>query len=342
MPQYTSHAEHLTPTNAGSIVSQYDVVLDCTDHPASRYLVSDICVLLQKPLVSASALRTDGQLIVLNCPPAPKGSTVKDAGPCYRCVWPKPPPAEMVLSCGEGGILGPVVGVMGVLQALEALKIIAGNRHQVQLDQQGAEAAFPPPTLTTFSSPADGPPIFRNLRMRGRRKDCFACSASSTLTLETLANGSLDYVQFCGGLTAAPDLLSAQERISATELSHALQQGRDQTHSLILYDVRERPYFDIAAIPGAVNMPYSEIQQRIRSRTNGLAGPFKKEGDDGMAGNQSPIYVVCRVGNDSQAVVRHLQEVAKVGPDGQTRQIVDVIGGVRAWKRDVDPTMPFI
>ncbi|EHK50419.1 hypothetical protein TRIATDRAFT_297199, partial [Trichoderma atroviride IMI 206040] len=118
---YNAHATHLTPLNAEEIVSQYDLVLDCTDHPTSRYLISDICVLLSKPLVSASAFQTSGQLIVLNNPPG--------KGPCYRCVFPKPPPPESVVGCGEGGIIGPVVGTMGVLQALEAIKLIVRGDH---------------------------------------------------------------------------------------------------------------------------------------------------------------------------------------------------------------------
>jgi adenylyltransferase/sulfurtransferase len=124
--RYIAHGEHLTPQNAREIVEKYDLVLDCTDHPTSRYLISDICVLLHKPLISASALRTDGQLIVLNSPPLPAGDA--SGGPCYRCVFPKPPPAESVVSCGDGGILGPVVGTMGVLQALEAVKLITAGK----------------------------------------------------------------------------------------------------------------------------------------------------------------------------------------------------------------------
>ena len=87
---YTVHDNHLSPSNALDIVSTYDVILDCTDTPASRYLISDTCVLLQKPLVSASALRTEGQLMALNHPAKPAGDA--DGGPCYRCVFPNPPP----------------------------------------------------------------------------------------------------------------------------------------------------------------------------------------------------------------------------------------------------------
>jgi adenylyltransferase/sulfurtransferase len=183
------HIGRLSPETAISTFKDYDVVLDCTDTPASRYLISDTCVLLGKTLVSASALRIDGQLMVLNNPPLPPGDT--SGGPCYRCVFPKPPPPESVVSCGDGGILGPVVGVMGVLQALEAIKV---------LTLRSAAAPADPPSLLLFSAYSN--PMFRSIRLRTRKAKCAACSAHATVTPEALQSGSLDYVQFCG---SAPD-----------------------------------------------------------------------------------------------------------------------------------------
>jgi adenylyltransferase and sulfurtransferase len=342
--KYRSHTENLTPSNAESIVSHYDLVLDCTDHPSSRYLISDICILLEKPLISASALRTDGQLIVLNCPPSPQGSQYQYAGPCYRCIYPTPPPPESVLSCGEGGILGPVVGVMGVLQALEAIRIIAHGLHrsidQVPLHSAvGGEKSIP--TLTLFSTTADEAPSFRNVRMRRRRKDCFACSAASTLTLESLKNGSIDYVQFCG-IAAPPSPLKPEERISALEYSQIQRQVNGAAAAdHVLLDVRQREHFDVANIPGAINLPYSTFQQQMRQRTtNGMAGDDRIDFLDPE--DTRPMFVVCRVGNDSQSVVRQLKDAAAAEGHAEQRPFVDISGGMRAWKRDVDPTMPFV
>ena len=191
---YVTHGDHLSPQNAEQIVGQYDLVLDCTDTPSSRYLISDICVLLQKPLVSASALRTDGQLIVLNSPPLAAGDSA--GGPCYRCVFPKPPPAESVVSCGDGGILGPVVGVMGVLQAVEAIKLIVAGKLTHGLEKNDVDGESSPASMLLFSSNNSQP--FRCVRLRSRRLACFACSKDSGLTLEGLRSGSLDYVLFCG------------------------------------------------------------------------------------------------------------------------------------------------
>ncbi|KAI1376315.1 adenylyltransferase [Hypoxylon crocopeplum] len=324
---YVPYKEHLTPQNAEEIVSKYDLVLDCTDHPTSRYLISDICVLLQKPLVSASALRTDGQLIVLNSPPAAQGSA--DGGPCYRCIFPKPPPADSVVSCGEGGILGPVVGVMGVLQALEAIKlVVTGVGKYTDMTPKEPVA----PSLLLFSATSATP--FRSIRMRSRRPNCFACSSGSTLTLKELRSGSLDYVQFCG-VTTPVDLLKSEERISASEYNDILAKQPDKKH--LLLDVREKEHFNIASISGAINVPFSTLQSRSKS-TPGDENSRPEYIPDSLPVNAA-IYVVCRVGNDSQLATRRLKEMG-LDRNGE-RFIGDIKGGMRAWKHEVDRMMPF-
>ncbi|KAF7549610.1 hypothetical protein G7Z17_g6285 [Cylindrodendrum hubeiense] len=305
---YNAHITHLTPQNAQDIVSGYDLVLDCTDHPTSRYLISDICVLLAKPLVSASAFQTSGQLIVLNNPPR--------QGPCYRCVFPKPPPPESVVGCGEGGIVGPIVGAMGVMQALEAIKLIARG------DLEGGEVK--PTTMLLFSGMADTP--FRTVRMRGKRKACFACDEEAALTLEKLRT-SIDYVQFCG-VNAPVQLLQPQERITAEEYGRLSKTNKDEH---LLLDVREKEHFDLCNIPGSVNVPIGRFMS-----TRGDAIP------DGLPSNLPPttaIYVVCRVGNDSQIATQKLKDL---GLGNSERIIKDIKGGMKAWKDTVDPTVPFI
>ena len=318
---YRAHRAHITPQTAGEIIAQYDLVLDCTDHPTSRYLLSDACVLHSKPLVFASALQTSGQLMVLNYPPRPQGDP--RGGPCYRCVFPRPSPPGTVVSCGEGGILGPVVGTMGVLQALEAIKVLASGN----LEREGFEAAeLGPPHMLLFSGHVAAP--FRSVRMAGRRKTCFACGEGSALSRESLASGSVDYVQFCG--VAAPvEILAPEERISVAEYREVVKKG--ETDHLLL-DVREAPHFGIASIDGAVNVPFSALMREVR-------GEAPPEWMPPGLSPGAPIYVVCRQGEDSQHVTRKLKET---GLDrGGERFIGDIEGGIRAWKRDVDPTMPF-
>lgn len=384
--RYVSHAEHLTARNAADVVGRYDVVLDCTDRPSSRYLVSDACVLLGKPLASASALRMDGQLVVLNYPPSRRGrrsgggggqaeedretgrkDNEKDeeiGGPCYRCLFPRPPPAESVLSCGEGGILGPVVGVMGVLQALEAIKLIIASPSPCPSNNSNGGGAVggaeqkkttpSPPTLLLFSAHTT-PPTFRSVRMRGRRPDCFACSPRSTLTLDELSSGSLDYVQFCG-VTAPIGVLRPEERVSAAEYDRVRQarmmgdgatglewKGRQQQqqHHLLL-DVREKEHYNVASIPGSVNVPFSKFQAqntKLEGTSNGEEEPPRPDWMPESLSPDAPIYVVCRVGNDSQLVTRKLKEMG-LDQNG-ARFVGDIKGGMRAWKQEVDHTIPF-
>jgi adenylyltransferase/sulfurtransferase len=324
-PTLVAHPEHISPENAQGIVEKYDLVLDCTDNPASRYLISDICVLLSKTLISASALRTDGQLVVLNSPPLPPGNVV--GGPCYRCVFPKPPPAESVLSCGEGGILGPVVGVMGVLQAVEAIKIIVQDKLK---PPDTAPNETPPTSMLLFSTLGTQP--FRSVRLRSRRPGCFTCSQEATVSLESLKSGSLDYALFCG-LTSAVTILSPEERIEARD--YAQIKKKEGEH--LLLDVREKVQFDICHLEGSINVPFSTFQ----GVTHG-EGIFDKSAlpnwwPESLPA-EAPIYLICRLGNDSQVVTRRLKDAGF--SLGGTRWIGDIKGGLKSWKDQVDKPWP--
>ena len=306
-------------------MENYDLVLDCTDNPASRYLISDICILLSKTLISASALRTDGQLIVLNSPPLPPGKVA--GGPCYRCVFPKPPPAESVLSCGEGGILGPVVGVMGVLQAVEAIKIIAQGK-LAPPESPASEAT--PTSMLLFSTLGTQP--FRNVKLRSRKPGCFACSQEATMNLESLKSGSLDYALFCG-LGSTVNILSPEERIEARDYAQIM--NKEGKHLLV--DTREKVQFDICHIEGSINVPLSSLQGGTQAAglLDKLAPPSWLP--DSLP-EKAPIYVVCRLGNDSQVVTRMLKDG---GLDlGGARWIGDIKGGLKAWKAQVDEHWP--
>lgn len=355
---YTPHSYHLTPSNAASTINTYDIVLDCTDHPAVRYLISDACVLLGKPLVSASALRTDAQLLVLNNPPSQRAQTdtlhtaeasgytteetsgaqqraSAEAGPCYRCVFPKPPPPEAVVSCGEGGILGPVVGAAGVLQALEALRLLTSSRVTTPLSEQQQQQQQQGPSMLLFSATSAGP-SFRTVRLMGKRRNCVACGDAASLTLEGPAGGQVDYVAFCG--TAQPvELLQDVERVSVSKYVADVK-----TIGHLLLDVREKELFDMGSIEGAVNVPFSKFQAKRWVKADGLQegqSPLP-DGFPAQLSENSPIYVVCRVGNDSQLVTRRLKEIG-LDRNGE-RFIGDIKGGMLAWKAQVDDTMPFM
>ncbi|KAJ5151484.1 uncharacterized protein N7482_010736 [Penicillium canariense] len=337
-PNYIAHRAHLTPSEAPAIFAQYDIILDCTDNPATRYLISDTAVLLGKPLVSASALRTEGQLMVLNNPPRPPGD--QEGGPCYRCVFPKPPPADSVVSCADGGILGPVVGIMGVLQALEAIKVITTLGDGVIGDATMSHVRDSQ-SLHIFSAYSN--PLFRTIRIRSRRPNCAVCSAEASVTLDTITSGSTDYVFFCGSANAS-SFLGPDERISAREYSERHLQSisgsngsSDQlptrrAHTII--DVRDKVQYGICSLEDSINIPISQIL--ASPSTNGLPSWVPPE----LAASESnePIYVVCRLGNDSQIAVQKLKQLG-LDRHGQ-RFIGDIRGGFRSWREDVDSEWP--
>jgi adenylyltransferase/sulfurtransferase len=162
--------EPLANSNALALVTSYDVVLDCTDNAATRYLLNDACVLAKKPLVSGSALRFEGQLITYNY----------GGGPCYRCLFPIPPPPQFVTNCSDGGVLGAVPGTIGTLQALEALKLLAGS---------GLSPSYVGKMLLFDGLNGS----FREIKLRSRQGNCGVCGDSPKIT-ELLE----DYPAFCG------------------------------------------------------------------------------------------------------------------------------------------------
>ena len=335
-----TYPDHLVATTSVGIFQQYDLVLDCTDNPASRYLISDTAVLTEKPLVTASALRTEGQLMILNDPPRKPKDLAN--GPCYRCVFPNPPPADTVIACGEGGILGPVVGVMGVLMALEAIKLLANQNElpvetAIGTDRKRNERAASMLLYSAYNNPP-----FRNVRLRGRRKGCVACSTDAKITKETLAaSGSQFYETFCGTKNVV-NLLSHAERISPEAAHHAHLSG---TRPLIL-DVRDATQFGICHLESSINIPFTLIESASGSSDEVANDPTDEHQRGELRAleslrtqaQDSPLHIVCRYGNDSQLAVRKLKELGF--DNGGSRWIGDIKGGLHAWKQEVDPSWP--
>ncbi|KAI8141585.1 adenylyltransferase [Fennellomyces sp. T-0311] len=283
----------LDSSNALSIIKQYDVVLDATDNVATRYLLNDACVLAGKPLVSGSALRMDGQLTVYN----------HNGGPCYRCLHPVPPPPETVTNCSDGGVLGVIPGVIGVLQALEAIKIASG------LSDSETSHAF-----LIFNGCYT--PMFRSIKLRSKKKDCIVCGDDPKIT------ELIDYVEFCGaGATdkeASLSVLKSNERINVQEYRNVLENG--ERH--LLLDVRTAVQFKICSLPNSVSIPLD----RLESRLPGIKAQIEKEQIEN-------VYVVCRLGNDSQLAVRILQK-------NGIANARDITGGLYKWATDIDATFP--
>ncbi|KAI9808332.1 MAG: hypothetical protein M1825_004789 [Sarcosagium campestre] len=314
---YVPHCETLTCSNAAECFSEYDCILDCTDQPSSRYLISDFAVLLGKPLVSASALRSEGQLMVLNQPPLPRGNP--DGGPCYRCVFPKPPPADSVITCGEGGILGPVVGVMGVLQALDVIKLLTAPPNVLPN----------PPSLLLFSAFSFRP--FRTVKLRNRRPDCIACSNTSSTQL---SGGSFDYSSFCG-LKSVVDILRPEERVSAKAYDR-IRRNSSSMHHLI--DVREKVHFNICHLPGSINIPMSLITSPSSKEVGENDRVNQKDEVAKIIAERLPTYIICRLGNDSQLAVSWIKQAFSKDDDGVI--VADIQGGFESWRKEVDASWP--
>jgi adenylyltransferase/sulfurtransferase len=216
----------LSSANALDILRRFDVVVDGTDNFPTRYLVNDACVMLGKPLVYGAILRFDGQVSVFDA----------RHGPCYRCLYADPPPPGLVPSCAEGGVLGVLPGVIGSLQALEALKLILGIGDTLI----GRLVLFDALRLR-----------FRELALI-RDPDCPVCGSHPSVT------ALIDYEAFCGvGAAVAPVVGS---EISAAEL----QQARRRAPGPVLLDVREPHEWEIAHIEGAALVPLGQLPARLR------------------------------------------------------------------------------
>ena len=217
------HETQLDSDNALEIFAQYDLIVDGTDNFATRYLVNDACVLLGKPYVWGSIYRFDGQASVFWA----------EYGPCYRCLYPEPPPPGMVPSCAEGGVLGVLCGSVGSIQVTEAIKLITGIGDPLA----GRLMIYDALEMS-----------YRTVRVR-KDPECAICGKNPTIT------GLIDYDAFCGAVSDDAQQAAAGSTISATELKKMLDRGDD----IFLVDVREPNEYEIVSIPGAVLIPKDQF-----------------------------------------------------------------------------------
>ena len=219
---------HISSANAMELMEPYDIVIDGTDNFPTRYLVNDACVLLGKPNVYGSIFRFDGQASVFHPP----------HGPCYRCLFPEPPPPGMVPSCAEGGVLGILPGTIGVIQATEAVKLILGTGKSLI----GRLMIYDALDMT-----------FREMKIR-RNPECPLCGENPTI------KELIDYEQFCGIPSQQEDtsLSEPNWEINVSDL-HAQIQGDPKPFIL---DVRNPVEYEICKLPESVLIPLSQLPQR--------------------------------------------------------------------------------
>jgi adenylyltransferase/sulfurtransferase len=225
--QIDTYTTRLTSQNALELFRDYDIIADGTDNFPTRYLVNDACVLLNKPNVYGSIFRFEGQATVFNYP----------GGPCYRCLYPEPPPPGLVPSCAEGGVLGVLPGIIGSIQAMETIKLILGA---------GQPLAG---RLLLFDALAMN---FRELRLR-KNPACLICGPNRTI------HELIDYEEFCGIRgEETPANTAGIPEITSRELKARLDRGDD----IFILDVRETHEYQICNLQGHL-IPLGELTRRV-------------------------------------------------------------------------------
>jgi sulfur-carrier protein adenylyltransferase/sulfurtransferase len=292
------HEERLDNDNVLQVFEPYDLIVDGTDNFATRYMVNDAAYFLKKPYVWGSIYRFDGQASVFWPTLTIDG---KDAeAPCYRCLYPEPPPPGMVPSCAEGGVLGVLCASIGSIQVNEAIKLLTG-----------------------IGDPLVGKlMIYDALEMEYRklkvRKDpaCALCGENPTVT------GLIDYDTFCGAVSDEAAEAAADATISVIQLEQWLKERDNGERDFVLVDVREPNEYEINKIPGSVLIPKGDF-------LNGSA----LEELPRLTNGDKQIVMHCKTG------VRSAETLAVVKGAGYA-DAVHVGGGVAAWVNQVDPSQP--
>lgn len=280
--QVDLYETHLSSENALQIMEPYDIVVDGTDNFPTRYLVNDACVLLGKPNVYGSIYRFEGQATVFNY----------EDGPNYRDLYPEPPPPGLVPSCAEGGVLGILPGIIGVIQATETVKIILGKGTTLK----GRLLLYNALDMK-----------FRELKLRPNPE-------------RPVIDKLIDYEMFCGitqAKAAEAQQQSELKEMTVQDLKQLLDSG---SNDFVLLDVRNPNEYEIARIPGSVLVPLPEIEngngvEKVRELLNG-----------------HKLVAHCKMGGRSAKALAILKDA---GIDG-----INVKGGITAWSREVDASVP--
>lgn len=288
--QVEAYDQPFTAENAFRIAAPYDILVDCTDNFPTRYLTNDLCVLTSKPNVYGSIFRFDGQASLFDA----------RQGPCYRCLFPEPPPPGLVPSCAEGGVLGVLPGVIGAIQATETLKALLGIGETLA----GKLLLYNALDLS-----------FDFVKLK-KNPNCRVCGPDADI------KELIDYEEFCGVPGHDHDEASAGDEwdITATDLAARLAQDASSpltpSPGLLLLDVREPHEQAISALPGAVNIPLGMLATRLPELDSARE-----------------MVVFCKAGTRS---ARALELLVSAG----FKKVKHLKGGINAWAREVDGRLP--
>ena len=274
--------EPFTSSNALQIARDYDILIDGTDNFPTRYLTNDLCVLTGKPNIYGSIYRFEGQASVFYA----------KEGPCYRCLFPEPPPPGLVPSCAEGGVLGVLPGTIGTIQATEAIKMLLG----IGSSLVGRLLLYDALDMS-----------FEYVKLK-KNPDCKVCGPNPEVT------GLIDYDAFCGvpGLGHDEGSVGMDWDISATDLAARLRNGE----KIRLIDVREPHELAISSLPGEELLPLGQLAARLHELDS-----------------SQEIVLFCKTGSRSS---RALELLVSAG----FRKVKNLQGGINAWAREVDQSLP--
>ena len=256
----TTYNTRLSSENVMEIFADYDIIVDGTDNFPTRYLASDACVLLKKPYIYGCILRFEGQASVFD----------SRVGPCYRCLYPEPPPPGLVPSCAEGGVIGILPGIVGLIQANEVVKLILGKGESLV------------GRLLLFDALAMK---FREMKLR-KDKACPICGDNPTIT------ELIDYEEFCGIRPVEESANDAEMEIAVEQVKEML----DARHAFKLIDVREPSEYEICKIAQATLIPLGDIEAKDPEKLNGLSP-------------DEEIVLHCKAGVRSMKALKVLEEM---------------------------------
>jgi molybdopterin/thiamine biosynthesis adenylyltransferase/rhodanese-related sulfurtransferase/molybdopterin converting factor small subunit len=290
---FVPHNAKLTSENAMDIIKDYDIVVDGTDNYPTRYLVNDACVLLKKPNVYGSIFRFEGQASVF----APSLG-----GPCYRCLYPEPPPPGLVPSCAEGGVLGVICGIIGNIQANEAVKLILGKGNPLI----GRLLLFDAMDMK-----------FRELKLH-RDPNCPICGDNPTI------KELIDYNEFCGigrgeaEGTSGDSIVEKEETLTPDDITVEEVKARlDRGEKFAFIDVRNPDEYEICRIEGTKLIPLPELPQRFREIPDDV-----------------PVVLHCHHGGRSMRALKFLRS------QGYKNDLKNMAGGIDEWAEKIEPAMP--
>jgi adenylyltransferase/sulfurtransferase len=286
------HEEQLSAVNIKSMIEQYDIVIDATDSFATRYLINDACVLLNKPNIYGAIYRFEGQASVF----AP------GRGPCYRCLFPVPPPADAVPNCAEAGVLGVLAGLIGVVQATEAIRILLGEETGLGAGLTGKLLIYDAKEMrfdtVKITRNAGCPLCGDNPTIKEISETIFVCEASSS---------NQDLPTDAGAGSGS----SASAEITAVDLQKRLEAKED----FLLLDVRTPEEYILCQIPGSTLIPLNELPERFE-----------------QLDTAKEIVVYCKSGARSRKAAQLLSQKG-------FSKLKNLTGGILAWIAEVDPSM---